>query len=299
MSSRNWQVVKRIMATARSLVPIGAQEGTEIEAWFDEYGRQHVVALDGLQIARGLANDWLHVHKFGAAFDFDTADGEVTIWDGADDDEAWELMKYVYSTGADIDSISSTDDGDTQDIEIQGLDANYALVTQTATLTGQTRKALATPLFRVFRAKNVGSVDLAGHAIIYENDTQVAVPGVPDDPTLIRAVIHPGNNQTEMALYTVPAGYAAFIYSFAASTAGASKDSNYIIRLYCRPFGQVFQLKHRHSISDTGSSDFEHSHNIPEEFCEKADIEMTVQMTAVGASEAAISGSFVIVLIPN
>jgi hypothetical protein len=106
---------------------------------------------NGLAIAKGDVTGSSFVHKFGNAPDFDTGDGEVTIWDGAEDNTAWEQMVYQYSSIADIDSISSSDNADTQTIEIEGLDTNFNLVTQTATLTGQTRKALSTSLIRVFR----------------------------------------------------------------------------------------------------------------------------------------------------
>ena len=41
------------------------------------------------------------VHKFGGAPDFDTGDGYVSVWDGADDSSTDE-MQYNYSTTADI-----------------------------------------------------------------------------------------------------------------------------------------------------------------------------------------------------
>ena len=250
----------------------------------------------GLAIARGDVTGFLFVHKFGAAPDFDQADGEITVWDGASDAETWQNMVYDYSVSNDIDSLSSSDDTDTQNIEVQGLDTNYDLVTQTITLTGQTRKALDTPLIRVFRLKNVGSTDIAGHVFCYPN-TAITL-GVPDDSSKIRALVHNGNNQTEMAVYTIPDGYTGYLRSFFASTAGAKKDSNYIIKLYVRPFGQVFQLKHRSAVADSGTSHFSHNYMEPEVIPGKADVMMTAEMAAASTGAAVASG-FDIVLIPN
>src|SRR5210317_793686 len=52
------------------------------------------VDKSGLAIAKGDVYGHSVVHKFGAAFDFDTGDNEVTVWDGAEDGTAWELMSY-------------------------------------------------------------------------------------------------------------------------------------------------------------------------------------------------------------
>lgn len=247
-----------------------------------------------LRIANGEQTGASKINKFGAAPDFDTGDGEVTVWDGAEDATAWELMNYVYSTTADIDSISSDNAGDTQDIEIQGLDTNGALTTQTITLQGQTRVPLTTNLKRVFRAKNVGSTDLAGHVFVYVNGTLTG--GIPNTNADIRAIIHPENNQTEMAIYTVPAGKKAYICGFYGSTAGAVKSSNYILRLKARPDGQVFQLKHKLVVTET--SPYMHKYcmyNGP--FTAGTDIEMTVQTTATGVTAANFIAGMDIVLV--
>ena len=71
------------------------------------------------------------------------------------------------------------------------------------------------------------------------------------------------------------------------------------MRLYARPFGQVFQLKHRGAIDDTGTSTYQHTYVEPEVFAAKTDIEMTTEMTASGASEAAIAAGFDIVLVAD
>ena len=63
---------------------------------------------DGVAVSKGIVPGESYVHKFGYAPDFDTADGEVTIWDGAEDGTTWEQMTYQYSSTADIDSVSSS-----------------------------------------------------------------------------------------------------------------------------------------------------------------------------------------------
>ncbi|RLG44739.1 MAG: hypothetical protein DRN81_03815 [Thermoproteota archaeon] len=253
-------------------------------------------AESGLSVAKGDVTGHSFIHKFGAAPNFDVENGFVTVWDGAEDGAVWELMNYVYSTSAAIDSISSTNDGDTQDVEIQGLDANYDLVIQTITLTGNTRKALTTDLIRVFRVKNVNSSNFAGHVIVYENDTTGDDPGVPDDSSLIRSVVHPENNQTEMAVFTVPDGYTGYMRSWYASTAGAKRDSSHTIKILARPFGQVFQLKHKANIDVTGTSYIQHEYVEPEVFAAKTDIEMQMD-TDIDA--AGVAGGFDIVLVAN
>lgn len=249
----------------------------------------------GLEISLGNVSGRSLVHKFGAAPDFDAADGEVTVWDGAEDGTSWELMNYVYSTSADIDSISSSDAGDSQTIEIQGLGATTNLVIQTATLNGQTRVALSTNLYRVFRVKNQNSTDFSGHVFVYTNNSLTA--GVPDDNNSIRAVVQPENNQTEMAIYTVPAGKKYAIRRVYAFTAGASKNSEYIIRVYARQPGGVFQLKFRGAMSDIATSNIDQPYPDPLTFSEGTDIEMTVEIASGTATAATITGGFSGVLV--
>jgi hypothetical protein len=252
---------------------------------------------DGLSIAKGDVTGSTFIHKFGNAPDFDQGDGQVTIWDGAEDATAWELMRYVYSTTADIDSISSSDNGDTQDIVVEGLDTNSNEVVQTVTLTGQTRVALSTSLRRVYRAYNDNSVDLTGHVFVYVNGATTG--GVPDTNADIRAVIDPVNQQTEMAVYTVPAGKTGYVRDWYGSTAGANKNSNFIVKLTARIDGKVWRVKHTNSLSDNGTSAYQHVYQEPEVFPAKTDLEMTVEMLSSGATAASFSGGFDIVLVDN
>jgi len=259
-------------------------------------------AENGLAIAKGDVEGTTFVHKFGQAPDFDTGDGEVTVWDGADDGNL-NLMSYVYSTTAAIDSISSSNSADTQVVVLQGLNADLELVDQSVTLNGQNRVALTTPLLRVFRGKNNSATAFNGYIYVYEN-TAIS-SGVPTDKTKVRLVIQGANNQTLMAVYTIPIDRVGYMRDWYASTAGASKTSQYIIRLWAREYDSVagswkaWQLKHVTSISDVGTSYIQHVYEEPERFAGGVDIRMTAQATAVGAVGIAIAAGFDVVLVEN
>jgi len=251
---------------------------------------------NGLAIAQGNVTGTSFIHKFGAAPDFDTGDGFVTVWDGAEDNEPYESMQYVYSTTADIDYLSAEDNGDTQEVEIQGLDSDYNLIVQTKTLTGQTPVALDTPLIRVFRMKNIGSSDFLDHVFCYVSAGTTVTNGVPQDGAKVRAVVHNGNNQTEMAIFTIPAGQTGYMRDWYASTAGARRDSSHTIRVIARPFGQVFQLKHTGNIDVNGTSYVKHTYTEPEVFSAKTDIEIRMDTSH---NIAGVAAGFDIVLVDN
>ena len=258
----------------------------------------------GLSIAQGNVTGTSFIHKFGEAPDFDSGDGEVTIWDGADDGlfSGSPPMKYTYSSTADIGLISSSSASDTGDIEIQGLDSDFNLVTQTITLNGQTDVDISavggTDLIRVFRMKNVGTSDFVGVIYLRTNGSGQS-GGVPSTANTVRAIVNGGNNQTLMAVYTIPAGKTGYMRDWYAATSGGNKDSNYKIRVYARPFGQVFQLKHTSAIAEGGSSHIQHRYEEPEVLTEKTDIYMSAATTESPITAANVSGGFDIVLVDN
>lgn len=260
-------------------------------------------AESGLAIAEGDVTGKTFIHKFGQAPDFDITDTFVTVWDGANDARgAQQLMDYVFSTSADIEEMASTNGADTQEIEIQGLDANYELVTQTKALTGQAPVTLDTPLIRVFRLKNIGNTDLAGDVTVATNNAvwsggQVTAGTASEQ----RAIINNGNNQTLMAVYTVPAGKTGYMRDWYAAQSNETggffgTDGSCTIKLKARPFGEVFQLKHISSIKSNGTGAYQHRYTEPEVFEEKTDIIMESN-TSVDA--AAVAAGFDIVLVDN
>ncbi len=81
-----------------------------------------------------------------------------------------------------------------------------------------------------------------------------------------------------------------------ASTSGAKKDSSHVVRVIARPYSQVFQLKHKAAIVESGTSYIKHDYKEPEVFTEKTDIEIQMDTDQDAASVAA---GFDIVLVDN
>lgn len=252
-------------------------------------------AESGLAIAKGDVVDTTFIHKFGEASNINTTDGFVDIWDGLGIVTRAKVPTYTFSATANIDSISSSDNGDTVDVRIDGLDTNFEEVTQTITLTGNTTATLGTPLIRAFRMVNVGSTDLAGEVFLYINGAAITA-GVPDLGSDIRAIINNGNNQTLMAIYTIPAGKTGYMRDWYAVLSRNKANVLSTIHLDARPFGQVFQLKHLSSIGSSGTSYVQHKYEEPEIFLEKTDILMHADTTV---NDSGVAAGFDIVLVDN
>ena len=80
----------------------------------------------GLGLQQGLVNRFSGIHKFG----LNTAVGSSfeTIWDGNN--------IYTYASAGTATATSSDTDDNTGTVEIQGLDENYDLATETLTIGG-------------------------------------------------------------------------------------------------------------------------------------------------------------------
>ena len=119
---------------------------------------------------------------------------------------------------------------------------------------------------------------------------------MPDDSKKIRAIVQTGNNQTLMAVYTVPNGYTGYMRDWYSSTAGAKKLSSHSIRVLARPFGQVFQLKHLANITVAGTGYIKHNYIEPEVFAAKTDIMIEVD---TDQDAAGVAAGFDIVLVED
>lgn len=204
---------------------------------------------------------------------------------------------YQYSTAADIDSISSDNAADTHDITIIGLDINYNQVVQTATLNGQNRVALDTPLLRVNTTYNASSTTTQGIIYVYVNTAITA--GVPDDLTQVRSSIQRigggagpdySNEISTSSVFTVPAGYTGYII-FGKTTVSDSKALE--LSFWGRPYGSVFKLGHHIDIRDNS---YDYLFKLPFKANEKTDVEVRATVD-VGTAE--VSAVYDIILEDN
>lgn len=239
-------------------------------------------------VGLGLVEGWSSVEKFGENSDIDT---------GTDPEDIWSAGGlYTFSTTADIDSISSGSVTDTQEITIQGLDTNWELVTQTATLNGQTTVTLTTPLIRVFRAWNSNGTKTTGVVHIYINGATV-VNGVPSNLSETRLQITVDAQQTEMAIYTVPAGYTGYFLGGYVSMSRAKTTGAAVFTSRIRLFDGVFRVLSRIACNNTGSSSWSYRYPIPQTLPEKTDI--LLRCDEVGENDIGVSGGFTIGLKEN
>ncbi len=220
----------------------------------------------GLSVQKGLVQNFLGIAKFG----LNTAVGTSfeTIWDGNN------TYSYPSSAGTATATSSSTDDN-TGTVEIQGLDSNYDLATETLTIGGS---AGSTNFIRVFRAimktANTGNANVGTISITVSSTTV--------------AQIRPTYGQTLMCVYTVPRKYNAYLLQL---DVGSSKDLENEIRFITKDIsnGNVWSTK---SFITTRGGFIEKNYAVPIVITEKTDIELIVKSSATSE----VSGGFELIL---
>ncbi len=232
----------------------------------------------GLAIARGDVTDTSNVSKFGQNADIGTAAYE-DIWD------VGGVYPYPTNGTAPITHIDSDDALDTEPLEVQGLDITGALTVQTKTLTGTTPVELDTPLWRVFRMKNMGTSDFVGD-----------VQAINTADTVIYAQIQDGNNQTLMALYTIPLGKTGYLQQGTNSLIGSNRDYTISGRMMMRPYGGVFQLKRTFGLQSDGTSYMIMPFPVPGRIPALTDIKVSAISSSAGGG---LNTTFELVLIDD
>jgi hypothetical protein len=147
----------------------------------------------------------------------------------SDVDQSWEMITPVgnlsYSAVALQMTVSSADADDTsagtgaRTVLITGLDANYAVISETVTMNGQTAVTTTKSYLRInsMLVTTAGS-SLANEGIIYIGSGTVT-SGV---PATIYNVIAAGFNNATSSQYTIPAGYTGYL---AVARIGLAQDA--------------------------------------------------------------------------
>ena len=244
-----------------------------------------------LQVARGQVEHHKNIFKFG--FNPDVDDSLETVW------VQGGLYSYLSSASTLYISSSSTADDaagtGARTATISGLDANYNEVSVTVELDGQNGVQLgdASNWIRVFRI----SVNTAGSGgqnagVLYVGTEASPTSGVPANKYATVAI---GDNQTLMALWTVPAGYTAYLLQTDTTVATTQNNKYATMSLVARPINCAFRVVDRFVKAESSTHQ---EYTIPLKFEEKTDIEFR----AIGdsaAADIAISAAMDLIYIKN
>ena len=259
--------------------------------WVPVFGQSRTPSRNyRVDISRGtnITRDTGLVAKFGYNPDIDATE---QVWDGD--------SVYVFRTQANADTLyaSSSVVADTVVVEISGLDSNYVAVRDTFTTQGRTQVAVpgnGTKWLRVFRGKviSVGGDGLPATGAagdIYLTYHTATTNGVPDVDEHIQMKITAGENQTLMAIYTVPLGKVAVMVDWYVTTTSSALEFIGRIKATNGSDG-IFKTK---ELVNLKGSPYARILGAPVTFPEKTDIYL--QATAA-APNTPVAGGFSLIL---
>lgn len=208
-----------------------------------------------LSLARGLMRNASSVHKFGAV-DSLSINTTGTVWDVNDTIYPWAT--WATPGVLTVPAVNVADNGNR--IVVYGLDANYAEINEEFTLSSSGTVTGTKTFARVYRAYYFNNTTNVGDINIQRGGTTIA---------RIRA----GRAQTLMAVYTVPAGYTAYLMQGTATAQAGADGSGF---MYVRYFEQSsFRVGHTFEIGGTGGQYF-YPFATPIAIPEKSDIDVRI-----------------------
>ncbi len=233
----------------------------------------------------------IHINKFGRNPDIDTATVPEDLWDAGG--------VWVAPTAARIHDLASTDVADTsagtgaQSIEIQGLDDNWELQSETLSLSGLANVPTSNTYRRIFRMK----VPLVGSGGTNAGD----ITATAQVDGTVTAQVTASMAQTLMAIYTIPANKTGYMTSYYSSLNSANPPADMIFSLGVKPDTDLstspWQTKHILGINLNGSGYIQHYFKPYMKITEKSDIRM--QAVTVSDNNSDVSGCFDIILVDN
>ena len=243
-----------------------------------------------LQVSRGQIA--YHYPQFKFGFNPDVDNALETVWA--------QGGLYSYLGTASILTVSSSSTADTsagtgaRTVELFGLDADYNEINEIVILTGQDPVDTDNSYLRINRMIILSAGTGGQNAGVVYAGTGAVATGVPANKYATIAI---GDNQTLMALWTVPAGHTAYLYETHVTAACTTSNKLLTTTLVARPEGGVFQVKDKFGIQVDGG-DIRQVYNFPLKFTEKTDIELR-SIADAGLANVEVSANMDIVYIKN
>ena len=177
-----------------------------------------------LQVAKGQVVGASTVNKFGSNPDVGTT--EETIWTNGGNITwpAAAFTAYIVSSDA-ADASAGTG---ARTVTVSGLDADYKVKTASVTLNGTSAVAISGTWLRINRAFVTSSGTGGGAA------GTITIQDV--GATVVYANLSAGN-QTQMAVYTVPAGHTLYLDQITFTAAVSTGSNSAVVKLDTRDFG--------------------------------------------------------------
>lgn len=240
-----------------------------------------------LSVSQGEVSGSTTLYKFGYNPSITSTGGEETIWSKGGD-----IYWPSTATTLGVSSTNALDDGDTEGdgartVKIFGLDSNYNEIDETLTLNGLTTVPSTKSFLRVFRSfvSSSGVSEFNVGTITISDSTGANV----------LAEIPAEDGQTQMAVYTIPAGKTFYTDQINFTTAISQANKYAQIKFRTREFGtstwRTQFVNVLQSNRDTAKFDY------PRKFLEKTDLECRASTDATGTN--LISATFQGTLIDN
>ena len=178
-----------------------------------------------LQVSKGQIAGATPFYKFG--FNPDINGIEETIWTQGGD-VPWPTAAFTAYIVSDNAADNGTSTTGAQTIQVEGLDADYNIKSVSVTLNGTTEVAISGTWIRINRA----FVTLSGTGGTAAGTIHVQSSG----GGVVYADLGIGN-QTQMAVYTVPAGYTLYLDDVSFTAALGIQAKNVTVKFVLRNFG--------------------------------------------------------------
>lgn len=226
-----------------------------------------------IPLAAGELDGYSAVHKFGLI------DGSVgtdwsTIWTQGETNGD-QLVPWKDIADAGVVTVTSSLAGDTTDVTLEGLDADYNFQSETLTLAGTADVVGTKTWHRINRMFMVTETNVGSITATVDGD--------------IVSSIKTGRGQTLQAFYTIPAGKTGYLTHMQVSS---NKNQAVEASLFVRPFGGAFRVT-----GGTMLYQMEHTihYSSPIPITEKSDMDFR----AIGAANGVLSASFDLILVDN
>jgi hypothetical protein len=230
-----------------------------------------------LQVSRGQITFHNSQNIFGYGTTPATAGTFRTVW------ENMATTEYVFPSSALTMQLVSTVVGDTASITIVGLDANYNALSEVLVLNGTTNVPTVNQYFRInsifvstgSTTNPTGVVSLSNGGVVYAQIN-----------TGVFNAVTSSFGRSQMAVYTVPAGYTFYGYRYGAYSSFNGNSVNYTTyRAITNSSSGVQQL----IVQTPFNTTYEVQRHFPFPYAEKTDLRFQIASSAATAAVVSIN----------